>query len=464
MPKTVKLISLGCSKNLVDSEVMLGLLEESGYKISLNESKADIIIINTCAFIESAKQESINTILTIASEMNSDQKIIVTGCLSQRYVDILSHEILEVDAFIGTGEFHKIVDVCDSLYNSDMVKRRKGKKAKEQFSNWNNSNDDDLISLVDMPEYLYNHRTPRILTTPPHYAYLKIAEGCDRKCSFCAIPMMRGPHRSRSIESILIEAQSLACAGVKELILISQDSTYYGVDRYGKIMLPKLLRGLSKIEKLEWVRLMYTYPSQVDNELLELIAQEPKVCNYLDMPVQHVDDTILRRMNRKTSSDLIRSKIAQVRKKIPEITLRTTLLVGFPGEKDEQFESLVDFIQEAEFDHLGVFAYSKEDGTPAARLEEQLPQNVKQKRLNCLANVQADIAIRKRQKMVGRKIKVLVDENDESLSIARTEGQAPEIDDVVYIHNEKVPIGEFVSVKIKSTRGFDFVARMESND
>lgn len=440
LPKTVKLISLGCSKNLVDSEVMLGLLKESEYEISLNElddSKADITIINTCAFIESAKQESIDTILEVASDIKSDQKIIVTGCLAQRYVNELAHEIPEIDAFVGTGEFHKIVDVCDSLFHQG----------------------DGKIHLnVGTPKYLYNHRTPRITTTPPHYAYLKIAEGCDKKCSFCAIPMMRGAYRSRSIKSLVREAKSLAREGVKELILISQDSTYYGVDRYGKVMLPTLLRELTQIDELEWIRLMYAYPSQVNDELLEVIAQESKICSYLDMPVQHIDDVVLYRMNRGTTPNLIRSKLTQIRKIIPDVILRTSLLVGFPSETDEQFEELVDFVHEAEFDHLGVFAYSQEDGTPAARLEEQIPEQVKQERLDYLANIQADIAIRKRKKMIGRKTKVLVDAVDESSSIARTAGQAPEIDDVVYIRNAEIPIGEFVSVEIKSTRGFDLIA------
>ena len=483
MSKTVELISLGCSKNLVDSEVMLGLLSEGGYEISLNGSKADITIINTCAFIESAKQESIDTILAVAEDMESDQRLIVTGCLAQRYVEVLSREIQEVSAFIGTGEFHKIVDVCDSLYfglkrgnKSATPLAYPGPSYEEGRSSYKERSNQQ--SAIGTPEYLYDHRTPRMILTPPHYAYLKIAEGCDRKCTFCAIPMMRGSHRSRSIESVISEAKSLADGrhsfinqdlcflttnGVKELILISQDLTYYGIDRYGKIMLPKLLHELAKIEKLEWIRLMYTYPSEIDDELLEIIAQEPKICNYLDMPIQHIDDTILRRMNRKTSSDLIRSKIEQIRKVIPEISLRTTLLVGFPGETERQFESLVDFIQEAKFDHLGVFAYSQEDGTPAARLEKQIPEEIKQERFDYLANVQSGIAIKKRKKMIGRKMNVLVDEIDRPSSIARTEGQAPEVDDVVYIQDEKIPTGEFVSVRIKSTCGFDFVA-LKYND
>jgi len=445
LSKTVKLISLGCSKNLVDSEVMLGLLSENGYTISLNEVEADIIIINTCAFIEDAKQESIDTILEFASAKKANQKLIVTGCLAQRYADELSKEVPEINAIVGTGEFQNIVDICNFLLEIENFDKH--------ISN--------QISLVNVPQYLYNHSTPRIITTPLHYAYIKVAEGCNKRCTFCAIPMMRGTHRSRSIDSIIFEAKSLVEQDVKEILLISQDLTYYGIDQYGKAMLSKLLSELVKIEGLEWIRLMYTYPSQVNDELLEIIAREPKICNYLDMPIQHIDSTILRRMNRKTSPELIRAKIEQIRETIPEIFLRTTLLVGFPGETEKQFEQLVNFVKEAEFYHLGIFAYSLEEGTPAASFEKQLPIKIKKERLNYLSNVQSEIAIKKRKKMIGVKANVLVDAIEGISSVARIEGQAPEIDDVVYIEEKKLPIGEFVPVQIKSTEGFDLIASIE---
>jgi len=504
--KKVALISLGCPKNLVDSEVMLGLLQQGGYELTSDEQKADILIINTCAFIESAKQESINTIVEFGDRANH-QKIVVTGCLAQRYSDELAGALPEVSAFIGTGEFHKIVSVCDLLMEIDTADggnhlRRSPNTPSESFgpenrdlmnghrSKKDNNGEPCPLILVSSPQYLYDHLTPRVLSTPKHYAYLKIAEGCDNVCSFCTIPQLRGVHRSRSLDSLLAEAYHLAEVGVRELVLISQDSTSYGVDLTGKQQLPKLLKKLTLIDGIEWIRVLYAYPTLVDEELLETMVTEKKVCKYLDIPIQHIHDDMLRRMIRKTTSAQSRAKIALIKHKVPDITLRSTVIVGFPGETEEHFKTLLDFIKEVEFDHLGVFAYSREEGTPAARMKEQLPEEVKQERVERLVEIQKKIAFQKRQSYIGKEMIVLLDGFDENscVTYARTEGQAPEIDDVVYISSPteiraswvprfsgevsptkvghpaaypgKIPIGEFVSVRIMETYEYDFVGEV----
>ena len=487
--KKVALISLGCPKNLVDSEVMLGLLQQGGYELTSDEQKADILIINTCAFIESAKQESINTIVEFGDRANH-QKIVVTGCLAQRYSDELAGALPEVSAFIGTGEFHKIVSVCDLLMEG--ARGYKGKEARWQEGTGASKKQEKPRSLilVSSPRYLYDHLTPRVLSTPKHYAYLKIAEGCDNVCSFCTIPQLRGVHRSRSLDSLLAEAYYLAELGVRELVLISQDSTSYGVDLTGKQQLPKLLKKLTLIDGIKWIRVLYAYPTLVDEELLETMVTEKKVCKYLDIPIQHIHDDMLRRMIRKTTSAQSRAKIALIKHKVPDITLRSTVIVGFPGETEEHFKTLLDFIKEVEFDHLGVFAYSREEGTPAARMKEQLPEEVKQERVERLVEIQKKIAFQKRQSYIGKEMIVLLDGFDENscVTYARTEGQAPEIDDVVYISSPteiraswvprfsgevsptkvghpaaypgKIPIGEFVSVRIMETYEYDFVGEV----
>ena len=448
MSKKVGLISLGCPKNLVDSEVMLGLLQKGGYELTSDEQEADILIINTCAFIESAKTESIDTIIECGERVNH-QKIVVTGCLAQRYSNELAKALPEVNAFVGTGEFHKIVDICDSLVTS---KKDKNGTQKPRI-------------LVSSPQYLYDHLTPRILSTPKHYAYLKIAEGCDNMCSFCTIPQMRGVHRSRSLDSLLAEAYHLAEVGVRELVLISQDSTSYGIDLTGKQLLPKLLKKLTGIDGINWIRVLYAYPTLVDEELLEVMVTEEKVCKYLDIPIQHIHDDILRRMIRKTTSAQLREKLALIKHKVPDVTLRSTVIVGFPGETEEHFKTLLDFIKEVEFDHLGVFAYSREEGTPAARMKEQLPEEVKQERVERLIEIQGKIAFPKRQSYIGKEMTILLDAFDETdcVMYARTEGQAPEIDDVVYInppHSGEIAIGEFVPVKIVGTCDYDFIGEV----
>jgi len=434
--KRVLLISLGCPKNLVDSEVMLGLLSEGGYELTTDEEEADIFIVNTCSFIEPARQESISV---IKGFLDSGKKLVVTGCLAQQYAGELAEELPEVSALVGTSEFHRIADICDGL-------------------------DGNVRTLIEVspPQYLYNQFTPRILATPKHYAYLKIAEGCNNNCSFCVIPQLRGKHRSRTLDSLLAEARMLVEKGVRELILISQDSTYYGMDATGKQQLPVLLRGLAKIEGLDWIRILYTYPTLIDDELLEVIAAEKKICKYLDIPYQHIHDDILRRMVRRTTGQALRSKLAQIKRAVPDIMLRSAFIVGFPGETEEHFEALLDFLHEAEFEHLGVFAYSREEKTPAAKLKGQISEKVKEERVSRLSEVQRKIALGKRQGLVGKDVMVIADDAENSYFIARHEGQAPEIDDVVYINKEgnENQIGEFMKVKIVGIHEFDLIGEV----
>lgn len=432
----VLLISLGCPKNLVDSEVMLGLLQQGGYELTTDEEDADIFIVNTCSFIEPARQESIGLIRGL---LESDKKLVVTGCLAQQSASELAAEFPAINAFVGTGEFHRIVEICDVLDRRSQI-------------------------AVSSPQYLYDQDTPRILATPQHYAYLKIAEGCNNRCSFCIIPQLRGKYRSRGMDSLLAEARSLAEKGVRELILISQDSTYYGMDTTGERQLPVLLRELVKIEELDWIRILYTYPTLIDEELLAVMATEKKICRYLDIPYQHIHDDILRRMVRRTTSRELRSKLAQIKQAVPDITLRSTFIVGFPGETEDHFDALLAFLPEAEFDHLGVFAYSREENTPAAKLKGQLPPEVKEERVNRLSAVQRKIAFRQRQNLVGKALMAIVDGVENGYFVARHEGQAPEIDDVVYIkkarNDSQNQIGEFIRVKIVGTQEFDLIGEV----
>lgn len=454
----IGLISLGCPKNLVDSEVMLGLLQESGYELISDEHDADILIINTCAFIEDAIQESLDTIFDCIHN-NRHRKVVVAGCLAQRYAHKLAAELPEVSAFVGTGEFQNIARVCNLL-------------TKEEQQSGENT---QPLIFVSPPQYLYDHATPRILSTPKHYAYLKIAEGCDNRCSFCLIPQLRGVHRSRSIVSLLMEANHLADAGVRELVLISQDSTAYGfdtpsvtqpkgMDATGRQLLPTLLQELVHVDGIKWIRVLYAYPNLVDEALLEVIATEPKVCTYLDIPIQHIHDEILRKMIRRTTSAQLRAKIERIKRIVPDITLRSTVIVGFPRETETHFATLCDFIQKTEFDHLGVFAYSQEMGTPAARMKGQVPEAIKRERVDRLVEIQQQIAFQKRQRYIGQNFTVLVDSIDEAQNflVARTEGQAPEIDDVVYIPMAKktAAIGTFLPVRIVATHEYDLIGEV----
>ncbi|WIF94695.1 30S ribosomal protein S12 methylthiotransferase RimO [Caminicella sporogenes] len=438
----VYLETLGCSKNLVDSEIMLGILDRHNYKIVDNEYEADVIIINTCGFIESAKEESVDTILEL-SRLKKEGKckyIIVTGCLSQRYFNELSMELPEVDAFIGTTNFDEIADVIKNLIEN---KKR-------------------YINIKDINAHI-DYNLPRMLTTPSHTAYLKIAEGCDNYCTYCIIPKIRGRYRSRPIETIIEEAKILASKGIKELIIIAQDITRYGIDLYGNYKLTQLLEELSKIDNIKWIRLQYSYPDIISDDLIDLMANNKKICNYIDIPLQHCNDEILKKMNRKTTKQSIINLINKFRSKIPSIAIRTSIIVGFPGETDEQFNELLEFIKEVEFDRLGVFTYSLEENTPAAKFPNQIPQEIKEERLNKIMQLQKDISYKKNMDKIGNIYDILIEEKveNENVYIGRTEFDAPEVDGIVYVQsNKKLKTGEFFKVKIIDALEYDLIGEV----
>lgn len=431
-------VSLGCPKNTVDSEVMLGTLQESGYKIITDASKADVIIINTCGFIESAKKESIDTIIEFAKyKETSCQVLIVTGCLVQRYKEELSKEIPEIDGIMGTGDYDKIIDCIES--------NLKGEK----------------FSSTDNLEYLYDDLTPRMLSTPKYTAYLKIAEGCDNHCTYCIIPSLRGKYRSRTIESIVTEAKNLASKGVKEIILVAQDTTVYGLDLYGELTLPKLLRSLNEVEELKWIRILYCYPTYMTDELIQTIKELPKVCNYIDIPLQHGDNSVLKRMGRNETRDELISLIQKIRRAIPDVVLRSSLIVGFPGEKESHFDNLVDFVKEIKLDRLGAFTYSKEEGTAAAKLSEQLPERIKKLRQHRIMKAQKEISYVITKEKIGKEFDCLVEGYENNVLIGRTYGDAPEIDGKVIVHTDKkVNLGEFIKVKIINSTEYDLIGEI----
>ncbi len=441
MTVRVGIISLGCSKNLVDSEVMLGLLKENGYEITPDEEDADILIINTCAFIDSAKQESIDTInQLISSDGKRCKKIIVAGCLAQRYGSQLEEQLgSKIHALVGAGDFHHILNACEAVLN--------GKRTFNRVS--------------QTPTYLYDHRTPRLRATPPHFAYVKIAEGCDNCCSYCVIPQVRGRYRSRSAESIVAEVSSLVQSGVREVNLIAQDTTYYGQDLGGAVNLTSLLSKLICIPDLPWIRILYGHPAHISDELLTLMAEEEKICSYIDLPIQHIHDEILRKMGRRTTRSQISALISKIRSIIPDVTLRTSLIVGFPGETEQQFKELMQFAEEAQFDHLGVFAYSAEEGTKAGNMPDQVPEPVKEERLDRIAELHELIVTEKRQRLIGQQKVVLIDRGGFQ-AIGRTQGQAPEIDDIVYITDgASCNSGEFVNLEIIDTCDtYDLMGRL----
>ncbi|MGL5520689.1 MAG: 30S ribosomal protein S12 methylthiotransferase RimO, partial [Cetobacterium sp.] len=379
------LISLGCSKNLVDSEHLIGLMvARKGFEITNDLEEADVVLVNTCGFIGDAKEESIQAILEVAEKKNSGKvkKIIVAGCLAQRYADELISEIPEIDAVVGTGEIHKIEEIVDTIL------------------------EDSKIVRCDSFEFLADAGTERILTTNPHTAYLKIAEGCNRRCTYCIIPQLRGNLRSRTIEDIVEEAKALAANGVREINLLAQETTEYGIDLYKKKALPDLLKELAKVDGIEWIRSYYMFPNSLTDELVEVIKNEPKVCKYFDIPIQHISGNILQNMARAKSGDHIKSILNKIRTEIPEATIRTTVIVGFPGETEEDFEELKDFIKEFKFDYVGVFKYSREEGTVAHDLENQVPEEIKEKRWAELTNLQAEIAEIKNRAMIGKVVEV----------------------------------------------------------
>lgn len=433
--KKVSLVSLGCSKNLVDAEQMTGLLEEAGYEVIIDEEDGDIMIVNTCAFIEAAKQESIECILELASykKDNPDRILIVTGCMAQRYKEEVLAEIPEVDAVIGTNDFQNIVEVIRSAEEKRGICRCGGE------------------------ETLYEG-LPRSVSTPSYTAYLKIAEGCDNRCTYCAIPYIRGKYRSRKIEAIVNEAKELCENGAKELIVIAQDTTRYGIDLYGEYKLAELLKELCKIEKLKWVRLHYCYPELVTDELIDVIAKEDKICKYMDIPIQHINDRILKLMGRRTNKAQIEGLIKKLREKIPGVVIRTSLIAGFPTETEEEFQELYDFVDKTRFERLGVFAYSQEEGTPAARLDGQLEQDKKLDRQDEIMLLQEGISEELSEEKIGTVMTVLVEGFDEVIKshFGRTYGDSVEIDGKVFFKaDKKIPEGTFTKVKIEQAMAFD---------
>lgn len=441
--KKVSIVSLGCSKNLVDAEQMLGALEDSGFEIVAHEEEADIMIVNTCAFIDSAKQESIDCILEHAQYKEKDKNkiLVVTGCMSQRYKDELKKEIPEADIVIGTNDYPRIAEI---LKNYDAEK----------------------ANIYCSGTYANESGLRRVTTTPPYMAYLKIAEGCDNHCTYCVIPSIRGRYRSRSIEEVVAEAKSLVKNGARELVVIAQDTTRYGIDLYGEYKLGELLERLAEIENLKWIRLHYLYPELLTDSLLETIAKSNKICNYFDIPIQHCNDDILKRMGRKTNKKQIVGLIEKIRKKIPDAVIRTTLIVGFPGETEEQFEELRDFVTMTGFDRLGAFAYSQEEGTPAARLDGQLDEETKLVRQETIMVDQAAVSEDLNMQRNGNVFEVLVEGYDAIIKqyYGRTYGDSEEIDGKVFFTaSKKLNPGEFVLVKIEDYTEFDLYGKMEEN-
>ena len=434
-------ISLGCDKNLVDSEVMLGLLDKKGYQIVDSEEDADIIVVNTCCFIHDAKEESIQTILEMA-EYKKEGKLkalIVTGCLAQRYQQEIIDEIPEVDAVLGTTSYDHIVEAVEEALagNGHVVL-------------------EDVDALPDVKE-------KRLVTTGGHYAYMKIAEGCDKHCTYCIIPKLRGNYRSVPMEKLLAEAKDLADQGVKELILVAQETTVYGKDLYGEKSLHKLLRELCKISGIQWIRILYCYPEEIYDELTQTIKEEKKVCHYLDLPIQHASDAVLKRMGRRTSKAQLVEIIEKLRKEIPDISLRTTLITGFPGETQEQHEELKDFVDEMEFDRLGVFTYSPEEDTPAATMTEQIPEEVKEDRQAELMELQQEIAFDLAEDMVGREVLVMIEGKvaDENAYVGRTYKDAPNVDGLIFINtDEELMSGDFARVRVTGALEYDLIGEL----
>lgn len=442
MSEKVKVVTLGCEKNLVDSEIMGGLINERGFSLVDQAEEATVIIVNTCGFIDAAKEESINTILDMAELKQTAhlKALIVSGCLTQRYKEELMKELPEIDGIVGTGDFHKINDIIDQALN--------GKKP----------------ILVGNPVFNYEAALPRRITTPRYTAYVKIAEGCDNNCTFCSIPIMRGKFRSRSMESILAEVRQLSEQGVKEISLIAQDSTNYGIDLYDSYVLPELLNKVSAIEGIEWVRVHYAYPGFFTDELIETIATNPKICKYIDLPLQHSEDSVLKRMRRPGRQKDARELIRKIRSRIPDAALRTSIIVGFPGETEEDFQSLVDFVKEINFDRLGVFTYSREQDTPASRLPDQIPDDVKEYRANVLMEVQRQISHERNGKRIGMEIPVLIERYDgrNDVFIGRSQFDAPEIDGEVFVSAKRLEIGRIARVRITHSFEFDLSGEVVS--
>ena len=442
------IVSLGCARNLVDSEVMAGLLQQSRYDMVEEPADADVVLVNTCGFIEAAKAESIDTILEIArlKEERKIKKLVVAGCLAQRYPEELAKELPEVDLFIGTGEVPRIAEI---LRDSEALQ--------------------DPRLYIGIPSYIYDHATPRLRTTPSYSAFLKVSEGCDHKCAFCIIPQLRGPHRSRPIDSVVEEAKRLARGGVKEINLIAQDLTAFGRDRRDGTTLYALLREMVGVPEIVWIRLLYAYPNFLDEPLLRLIRDSAKICNYIDIPFQHVSQRLLQRMRRGKSGSAVREAVQKLRAAIPDITLRTSLIVGFPGETQEDFGQLLDFVEETRFERLGVFKYSEEEGTAAAIMTEKVPEEEKERRWQEVMDLQAKISLENNKALIGTIQRVMIEEANVDIGElqGRTQAHAPEVDGVVYVRGEcgeeaNFQSGDIVSVKITDALDYDLISEISN--
>lgn len=453
----VGFISLGCSKNLIDTEVAIGLFKDNHYEIVNNPNDAEILVVNTCGFIESAKEEAINTILEMAEYKKKKCKyLIAMGCLVQRYYDDLVKLLPEVDLFIKIDEYNKLWDKIEDLIKRDIVEKSKTKTIKK------------ISEIKPLPMPTYNEFMERVVTTGKNYAYLKIGEGCSNKCTYCAIPYIRGPFVSRKMEDILDEAETLAKKGIKELIVIAQDTTKYGVDIYGESKLAELLEKISKVKGIEWIRFLYSYPEGITDKLINVVATNGKIAKYFDIPIQHISNPILKKMNRRTSKEDITKIIEKIRKKVPDVTLRTSLIVGFPGETKENFEELLEFVKNTKFDKLGTFMYSKEEGTPAAKLPDQIHGNTKKARYNKIMEAQQEISKEILTNKIGKNYKVLVEDMsfDGKYFIGRTMQDVPEEDGLVYIKNNKdldenTILNNFVNCKIIEVSNYDLIGEIQ---
>lgn len=438
----ISMVSLGCPKNLVDAEVMLGFLDREGYEITTDEKDADIIIVNTCSFIKEAKQESIDAILDLADRKHDGRcrLLIVTGCLPQRYQEELCRELPEVDIFIGTGDYPRIAEI---------IAEKRGTS--------------EQLRYIGDPNFVYDEDSPRLQSTPIYSAYLKIAEGCSNRCSYCLIPSLRGAFRSRPMDAVVEEARRLVTGGAREINIVAQDVTRYGRDLEDGATLEELIRKLAEIEDLRWIRLLYAYPDGITDGLLRVIRDEKKVCKYLDIPLQHISDPILSKMNRRSTSGEIRALIARLRQEIPDIALRTSLIVGFPGETEDDFRQLLHFVEETRFDRLGVFCYSREEGTPAADMADQISERVKRERYKKLMTAQGRLSFKRNRSLVGKVEEVIVEgysEETELLLKGRSSRQAPDIDGQVYITAGNASVGDIVRLKITDSSDYDLIGEI----
>jgi ribosomal protein S12 methylthiotransferase len=469
----IGMVSLGCPKNLVDSEVMLGLAQQQGHQLTRDAAEADVLVVNTCAFIDKAKQESIDAILEMAEHKKTGacRQLIVTGCMAERYRDELRAEIPEIDVVLGTGEVPAIVDAIPgpgtrgSGSATPLVPLLRASGEPVPLGTPSPGSRVPSPESRELPTYIYDAETPRLLATPRHYAYVKVGEGCDYKCAFCIIPKLRGHYRSRSIDSIVREAEMLAARGVKELLLISQDTSFYGIDRGERGALPRLLRALNRIDGLEWIRMLYLYPTTIGDDVLAAMAESEKVCKYIDLPLQHASDAVLKRMKRPGTRAGYETLLDRIRRQVPGVTLRTTFIVGFPGETAADFAELQSFVSGVGFDHVGVFTYSHEEGTSAHALTDDVPARTKRSRQSQLMSLQRKIVARAQKARVGGEVRLLVDgpaSEHELVLRGRLQGQAPDIDPCVYLTDcdpSELTPGEFIHAEIVGSREYDLVAR-----